>query len=708
MPFNLFANILVDAANLIIGIYAYTRNPRHIINRAFLIFVCGIVVWSGSMMLLAFDPQRWLAAAAFFGAEALVLGFVLLAEVFPDRKTARPIVLIYLIPWYAIVLATALGLVIRGATFDRAGYLRPVYGPLFRTYAIVIGLYIAWSVARLIGKYKTLSGVYRVQMRYFATGAGLFLGLAFVTNVLLPAAGVFEFNLVGPLFSIIFIGNTAYAIVRHQFMDVRVVLQRGLLYLLATGMIAVAFFSFNLVIGQFLDFDELGGALAAAIGAFGFMRLKRFFEQISDPFFFRREYHYSDATRELGPLLHATIDLDQLVSSLGAFLSRTIKPSSAVFVLFAEAGGASRLLPSNPDLSKNDINRLACLKEPIFLQERNILPDDSSMDNLLRQNGIHAAIPFYGKNGVMAVMLLGGKKSGDIFRTQDIDLLSVIAHQGGMALENARLYEKERLHAKELERRVSERTCKIKAMQEAQARFLTDVSHELQTPMAVLRGNMEVLEHEHQGGGRKTALSIMGVTIDGMSKMVSELLAVARLNFAKDKLFKTRLRSDLLLEDVFNDCVVLAENKKVAFSYSSDPFYVAGDKDKLKEVLLNLISNALKHTPRGGSIALSGYEAGESVGFVVADSGVGIAPERIRHIFERFYYIEGDEISGNGLGLNICKKIIEAHEGSIRVESELGKGSRFIISLPRIGDTDEIAAGHLSTADAASFNDRSG
>ena len=106
------------------------------------------------------------------------------------------------------------------------------------------------------------------------------------------------------------------------------------------------------------------------------------------------------------------------------------------------------------------------------------------------------------------------------------------------------------------------------------------------------------------------------------------------------------------------------------------------DKDKIKEVILNLVSNALKYTASGGKISLTGAIVGANAEIVAEDTGLGIAPEVLPQIFERFYRIDNDGSRGTGIGLNICKQVIEVHGGSISAESEPGKGSRFIIHLP--------------------------
>jgi signal transduction histidine kinase len=251
-----------------------------------------------------------------------------------------------------------------------------------------------------------------------------------------------------------------------------------------------------------------------------------------------------------------------------------------------------------------------------------------------------------------------------------------------MAIENARLYEEVRAYSEDLETRVAERTEEIRSMYETQSKFLTDISHALQTPIAILRGNVEVLE-QRVTPQTKDTMRVIVTTLNNMARLVGGVLESARLKFSKNKFYKTDIVVGILLEEVYEDCLILGEDKGVRLPFSSEEeIVVAGDKDKLKEVLLNLISNALKHTEPGGVISLLGRKKADCAEIIVEDTGCGIPAENLANIFERFYRIDGESIAGTGIGLHICKQIIEAHDGAITVESECGKGSRFIVHIP--------------------------
>ncbi len=178
-----------------------------------------------------------------------------------------------------------------------------------------------------------------------------------------------------------------------------------------------------------------------------------------------------------------------------------------------------------------------------------------------------------------------------------------------------------------------------------------------------------------------------------MSALVTHLLDVGRLNIFKHAIREAEIDIEKLLQEVCDDCFVLAMHKGVRLIVSAQSFFVGGDRRKLKEVFLNLVSNALKHTGKGGRIVLTAKRSTKMGVVTVHDNGSGIAPEHMKMIFERFYHIPAkhdpampagrtDVRTGTGIGLSICKQIIEAHDGTIEARSKLGKGSRFVIRLP--------------------------
>lgn len=224
----------------------------------------------------------------------------------------------------------------------------------------------------------------------------------------------------------------------------------------------------------------------------------------------------------------------------------------------------------------------------------------------------------------------------------------------------------------------------------SQRRFLADVSHELRTPMTIIKGNVDLMRRF--GEFDEESLNTIEAQTDRLTRMVTSLLLLEQVESGRVEIKKVPVNmADLLLE-VYQEMILISEYKNQNMQVVEiDLAIVGGNRDQLKQVLLNLVSNAINYTPDGGEIYLSLRKEGTAVRIGIRDTGPGIPEEDVEHLFERFYRSEKSrvrehgQISGFGLGLSIAYWIIRNHNGSIKIDTELGKGTEFIVYLPLTG-----------------------
>ncbi len=218
----------------------------------------------------------------------------------------------------------------------------------------------------------------------------------------------------------------------------------------------------------------------------------------------------------------------------------------------------------------------------------------------------------------------------------------------------------------------------------SQQRFLADVSHELRTPLTVIKGNVDLMRRMNQID--EESLTSIDQEAGRLTRLVGGLLLLAQAESGKLSLNMKPVQLDALLVEVFQELRVLAGTKVHIHLKEIDQLEVRGDRDRLKQLLLNLGANAVQYTPAGGDVYLSLARAADQARMIVRDTGPGIPPEDIPHIFERFYRAEKSRTrtrsSGFGLGLSIAHWIVEHHNGRIEVESKDGQGTAFVIWLP--------------------------
>ncbi len=222
---------------------------------------------------------------------------------------------------------------------------------------------------------------------------------------------------------------------------------------------------------------------------------------------------------------------------------------------------------------------------------------------------------------------------------------------------------------------------------EQNRRFLADASHELRTPLAALRGEMESLVKQARCSPELQDRAGSALEeVDRLAKIVEALFAISRLDAGETHQKWSKFDLALLGTSTAEQMSLLAEDKGISVAcHAQENVSITGDPARIKQVVVNLLDNAIKYTPSGGSIDLDVHTAAGKAVLEVADTGIGIPANDLSHIFERFFRVDkahSRDIEGAGLGLAIVKSICTAHGGQVLVESVEGRGSRFKVELP--------------------------
>ncbi len=291
------------------------------------------------------------------------------------------------------------------------------------------------------------------------------------------------------------------------------------------------------------------------------------------------------------------------------------------------------------------------------------------------------------KNGKLDAILTVQESNPRLWTNDEISLASETAHRTWADVERTRLTQL--LMARDL---------KLTTLNEAQRRFVSDAAHELRAPLTAIRGNLELLLRYTNISEEERLEMLTDAEREAarLSRLITDLLAVARGDAAQHSEF-TPLRLDKLIKEGLKVTQHLSHQHQLE-SGELPPVRVMGNNDRLKQLLLVLLENAVKYSEDGKTIRVSleiEHQNTEDQKAVVkiTDQGPGIAPEDLKHVFERFYRVDrsrtpGRDPGGTGLGLSIAKLIAEAHGGSVWLESEPGSGTTAMISLPVIEGSD--------------------
>jgi two-component system, OmpR family, phosphate regulon sensor histidine kinase PhoR len=223
-------------------------------------------------------------------------------------------------------------------------------------------------------------------------------------------------------------------------------------------------------------------------------------------------------------------------------------------------------------------------------------------------------------------------------------------------------------------------------METMRQEFVSNVSHEIQSPLTSIRGFAQALQDDGLSvKERHHYLEIIETESGRLSRLADDLLKLSSLEAEQVKFAPESYRLDRQIKSTILICEPQWRDKEIEMEVALKPLTINADQDLLNQVWMNLIQNSIKFTPKGGAIRISLKQNGEMLECKIADEGIGISAEDQMHIFERFYKADESRTSskgGSGLGLSIVKKIVELHKGRIDVESSLGEGAAFIVSLP--------------------------
>jgi signal transduction histidine kinase len=401
------------------------------------------------------------------------------------------------------------------------------------------------------------------------------------------------------------------------------------------------------------------------------------------------------ALGEVGQAVSSTLDLETVLTRIVSHavqLSGTdggaiyeYDEQSEEFLLRAtdhmEEELVQALRANPPRLGDGVVGRAAASREPVqvpnILGERTYLP---RMREMLERFGFRAslAVPLLREDRIIGGLVVRRKSTGE-FRPEVIELLKTFATQSVLAIQNARLF-----------REIEDKSRQIEAANRHKSEFLANMSHELRTPLNAIIGFSEVLGERMFGElNEKQAEYTDDILSSGrhLLSLINEILDLSKVEAGRMELEVATFDLPLAIDNARTFVRERATKHGINLDVTVDERLgdFIGDERKIKQILLNLLSNAVKFTPEGGRIGIKARQVDGSVEISVSDTGIGIAPEDQATIFEEFRQVGGDyahKKEGTGLGLTLAKKFVELHGGKIWVESEVGKGSRFIFTLP--------------------------
>jgi signal transduction histidine kinase len=413
-----------------------------------------------------------------------------------------------------------------------------------------------------------------------------------------------------------------------------------------------------------------------------------------------------NALQKISRLISTTLDEDEIFSRLHQALMTNLDFEKNLILVYNQQqklqqrvvlGLAEEKIPAILEELENDSGLMTSFQEGhTFSSVNSSKPRREAIGDLF---GVKHFVftPILAQKGILGLVFVGNQSNAAAITQGDEELISILASQIGQILENARLFEQVFRSRQILEAKVHDRTNQLEsALKEVQdisktkSEFISAVSHELRTPLTSIKGYASILMAGKLGGVPdqvKERLGKINTHSDNLVKLINDLLDISRIESGRVEMKMGKCNLSHMIENVHDLLTPQMKEKGVQWSLNIDQAVpeIMLDASQAERIFINLISNAIKFTPEGGTISVSAQLEDGTVTIKVSDTGIGISETDMTRLFNEFYRVDNQinqNVKGTGLGLSLAKKIVEAHKGKMWVTSKLNAGTTFHFTLP--------------------------
>ncbi len=690
--------------------FVFFKNPQNKLNRNLLYLYMSAAVWSGFYFLWQTEPKsdqallwtRFLMIGAAFIPYFYLKVIILFLEQYDKYKKILNILFIPTVLFASLMLTP---LMINGLKSVDGFRYWPSPGPL---YIWFLAFFLGLGIYGYFLSYKALPGVSAIKRKK--------IKIILIGMVISLAGGSTNYFLwydipikpYGNILSSLYVFLTIYAIVRYRALNIKLIFKQSTIYFVSLTIILFITSLIGSIISKILPLSTfLHNLILLAIALFIYQPIKNKTTSFANKYFFTSLYDTNEVISKLSDNLRSIIKIEKLLHVINKTIDQTFHATRIGILVFDENKNTFNMIYNSGFKAKETSYKINNKTVKLLLKQNRCISVDEIKDiyknkmddivHILEKYKIDILVPLIIKNKLIGLIVLGKKEDQSTYNTQDYQVLEIIRSQIAIALENALLYEESISFSKKLQEEVKKATKelrqankKLRKFDKLKTEFLSIASHQLRTPLSGIKGYMSMILDGDFGKFTDEQMDVLKrvkTEVDRLIRMVQVFLNVSRIESGRLFINNSPFNLCELINDVVEELTPTAQNKniKIILNKPEEDIIVDADSDKIKDVVVNLIDNAIKYTPEG-KIEITVKKTNSHAKVQVKDTGIGIDKEEIDELFSKFKRAKGvSEISpgGSGLGLFIAKKIIEAHKGKIWVESEgVGRGSVFTFILP--------------------------
>ncbi len=701
--------VITIIINIFLGLVVFLRDPHKVTHRLFAFLSLTLVSWIATLCvyyLVSTSNLLLIAGKANF----FVAAFIPYAMWLFIRKFPEPVIVIQRKVTILVSLITFFfaGITLTSLVDQKELFINGTrvvsYGPFYSLYLAYIVIFCVASIILLILKLRKAHGTTKLQLKYLLLG---YLSLAVVgvtCNGLLPY--LFNFYALqpfGPFATVLFLGFITYAMVRHRFLDITRIAAGMGVYISSIIGLGLTYFIVAEVIGRIFFptvINEMYIIISVIISLFlkyAFTPIRQYFWKVTNKFFYARLYNREVLLNQILQTITTTSHLPTLTTTILNIICREMQLEKGLLLCITEDMPhvmARYKQPLEKDIfSREETKTLEKIQEIVLTDEI----ENLHLRAKLKKKKVYLLIPFAVKDNCRGIFCLGIKKSGETFSNYDIQTLQLLISPISIAFQNAQHIQAIESFNKRLKKEVRSATAELwavnqhlKQIDSMKDEFISIASHELKTPTTAIKGFLWLILNKDKNLSDYSSEKIQRVAelTDHLTQLVNDMLDVSKLEANNLRLQKERFdivslakaaRREIEMTGVVGEKQLDIEDNKLYIVYA--------DKRRMQQVLVNLLSNAVKYTSKNGTIDVAFHSNKSHIQIKVSDNGMGIKRSDMKKLFTKFGKIEDKEhptnLPGTGLGLYICKRIIELSGGTITATSRIRKGSTFAFTLPK-------------------------